>query len=664
MHRFFILLTPLLFLACGKGEESHHGPSTAIVDTSVVDEDQDGIPENEDCDDTDVDLGAIAEDGDCDGALTAEDCDDADAESTVIAEDADCDGVLTPDDCDDEDSESTVMADDTDCDGVVAADDCDDEDSESTVVADDADCDGTLTAEDCDDNDSSLNGLDEDEDGYSTCDEDCDDGESSVNPGAADGLISDRDCDASPSVAGLSGADYSFHGEAYFDNAGMGVSSAGDVDGDGLDDLLIGAPYYEAELEDAGAAYIILGKNLGSESSLDLANSDYILLGDAPQGFAGYTLSGAGDVDGDGLDDLLVGAYNADALQYSGNDRGAAYLILGKSLGSESVIELGDADYIFSGVDGGDWAGCSVAGVGDLDSDGLDDILIGADHHSNEQGTAYLFFGSSLGTISEIDLRYADHRFNGEQNNDFAGTSVSSAGDVDGDGLPDILIGAHPRTEADRIGAVYIVLGSTIAVSSTIVSLGNDSDYKLIGAQAQDYTGWSTAGVGDVDGDGLDDVLVGAYHTDTNNGSSTGVTYLLMGSSLGSDKSIELSGSSDYVFVGEGTYDLSGVAIDGAGDVDGDGLSDILIGALYYDEEGERPGAAYVILGASLGSESTIELADADFKLLGEVSDGRAGRAVSTAGDVNNDGLSDILVGAPTTGEDLEGRAYLILSGL
>ena len=144
--------------------------------TLFTDEDEDGVPLDDDCDDTDSALGHVMADMDCDGALTADDCDDADASSTIIAEDADCDGTLTADDCDDADPSSTVMADDMDCDGALTADDCDDADASSTIIAEDADCDGTPTDEDCDDADGNCRrGLDGDlRDGTPT-DDDCDD---------------------------------------------------------------------------------------------------------------------------------------------------------------------------------------------------------------------------------------------------------------------------------------------------------------------------------------------------------------------------------------------------------------------------------------------------------------------------------------------------------
>jgi hypothetical protein len=153
-------------------------------------------------------------------------------------------------------------------------------------------------------------------------------------------------------------------------------------------------------------------------------------------------------VDGDGLDDILVGAsYNDD-----GGDRaGKAYLILGASLGGSSEIDLALADHSFVGENSYDDAGISVASAGDLDGDGLDDILVGA--HRNG-GKAYLILGASLGGSSEIDLSLADYRFLGEDTYDYAGVSVSSAGDVNGDGLDDILVGAFGGS-----GKAYLILG-------------------------------------------------------------------------------------------------------------------------------------------------------------------------------------------------------------
>ena len=186
------------------------------------DADQDGISScYGDCDDNDAALGWISDDADCDGTLTDDDCDDGDASLGDIANDGDCDGALTGDDCDDGDANSTLVADDGDCDGVFTADDCDDGDVDSTTVADDGDCDGTLTAEDCDDGDSGLNLNDADGDGYSTCDGDCDDYDSSSH--AWDGSTSA--CSSSSCLDILNGNNSSGDGTFWLDPDGDGANA-------------------------------------------------------------------------------------------------------------------------------------------------------------------------------------------------------------------------------------------------------------------------------------------------------------------------------------------------------------------------------------------------------------------------------------------------------
>ena len=406
--------------------------------------------------------------------------------------DDDSDGVAVDDDCDDTDANLGAVSDDGDCDGALTADDCDDGDVNLGAVSDDGDCDGALTADDCDD------------------------GDAAINPGAIDELLADMDCVEGISDNSLALAGYSFVGENSGDGAGFSVSSAGDVDGDDLDDILVGA---NANNDSAGKVYLILGASLGSTSAIDLSNADYSFVGENSGDGAGVSVSSAGDVDGDDLDDLLVGADGCD--DYAGK----VYLILGASLGITSEIELSDADYSFAGENNYDSVGQSVSSAGDVDADGLDDLLMGS-YGNDGAGKVYLILGASLGITSEIDLSNADYSFVGQYNVDYAGFSVSNAGDVDGDGLDDLLVGAQNNDDGgSSAGKTYLILGASLGVSSEIDLYY--ADHSFVGENNYDRSGVSVSSAGDVDGDGLDDLLVGA-DDNGDSGSGAGKAYLIL----------------------------------------------------------------------------------------------------------------------------------------
>ncbi len=620
--------------------------SDASLGSRLEDADCDGILTDDDCKDADASLGARSEDADCDGILTDDDCDDTDVASLTRAEDGDCDGVPTADDCDDTDAASLTRAEDGDCDGFPTAEDCDDTNPLRPIAAEDEDCDGVDAENDCDDenplaypgaperllgtdlacdgNGGSLANADlafvgqrqEDNAGTSVSAAGDVDGDGlddllvgapgSDLGGSAAGKVylflgSSLDASASSAIA-LGDADFAFIGENGGDQVGTSVSAAGDVDGDGLDDLLVGASTNDDSGSDAGKAYLLLGSSVAASlsSTIDLSQADFAFIGENSVDYAGRSVSAAGDVDGDGRDDLLVGAYKNDD---GGRDAGAAYLILGSSIAASlsSTIDLSQADFAFTGENASDHAGGSVCAAGDVDGDGRGDLLVGApnnDDGGSYAGKAYLILGSSLAASlsSTIDLSQADFAFIGENEDDRAGERVSPAGDVDGDGLDDLLVGAPNNDDGGSgAGKVYLLLGSTLAASaSSTIDLRN-ADFAFIGENRLDFAGDSVSPAGDVDGDGLDDLVVGVSQND-NGGTDAGTAYLLLGSTLAASLSgtIDL-GDADFAFIGENSQDHAGTSVSAAGDVDGDGRDDLVVGAYGNDDRGSAAGKAYLI---------------------------------------------------------------------
>jgi hypothetical protein len=507
----------------------------------------------------------------------------------------------------------------------------------------------------------------------------------------AGGILADRaaaqDFPAAIPLSTLDGfIGFRLDGVALADGSGSAVSAAGDINGDGVDDLLIGAYGADPNGGYSGSSYVVFGRTTGFDPTLALSSLDgttgFRIDGASANDGSGRAISAAGDINGDGVDDLLIGAFGADS---NGSSSGSSYVVFGRTTGFDPTLALSGLDgttgFRLDGASAGDRAGFAVSAAGDVNGDGVDDLLIGAPTAQPSgiySGSSFVVFGRTTGFAPTVALSSLDgttgFRLDGAAPGDRAGRAVSAAGDVNGDGVDDLLIGAYGADlNGNSSGSSYVVFGRTTGFHTTLAlsSLDGTTGFRLDGASQENLAGFAVSAAGDVNGDGVDDLLIGAFGTDRN-GIDSGSSYVVFGRTTGFDPTLALSsldGTTGFRLDGTSAGDNSGRAVSAAGDINGDGVDDLLIGAYGADLNGNNSGSSYVLFGRTTGFDPTLALSGLDgttgFRLDGASQDDRSGVAVSAAGDVNGDGVDDLLIGAPFTDSSSidSGSSYVVFGG-
>ncbi len=478
------------------------------------------------------------------------------------------------------------------------------------------------------------NDFDQDIDGYSLGD-DCDDTDASVRPTAEERCDDgrDNDCDGTERTGcaadgatrlNLGGATVSSATSLAWSGADV---AAGDLDGDGISDVAIGATGTGIGRE--GGVYVVTGPVRG-EWSLEAAA--WRLGGSMPESQFGSAVLVA-DVDGDGWLDVIGGGAGNPAAG------GALYAAFGPIQGSVDLDASGEAYRIDAAV-GTSRSWQTLASAGDIDGDGADDFLAGAVAMGSGGPTALWFVRGNPSRALTLGDGVPVTSADGAP----LSTSASGGADLDGDGVLDMAIGVPERGG----GVVYIVSGDALEGCNL------DDSGVVIEASGRDAAfGISVSAGGDTDGDGRVDLLVGAASFSHDTG--IGGAFLFRNLSGSTHRQTDAVAS----FTSPSRVDAAGATVDARGDVNGDALADLVIGAPMAHITAEQEGAIYVVLSPVDG---VVDLTKSDGTLFGISPWNRAGSALATDGDFDDDGADDLLIGAPSaaTTQTLAGQTYVV----
>lgn len=427
-------------------------------------------------------------------------------------------------------------------------------------------------------------------------------------------------------AAGFGG--FAIAGATAQSHAGYGVGGGGDVNGDGINDVVIGAP--DGDLSGTGRAYVIYGSN--ESTNIDLINitdgpSGFAIVGSPPSSSIGHAVS-LGDTNADGYADVIVG-------DPDGNEAtGSVAVIFGNpDPHMADISNLGPDGYVLFGSGLGNRSGWAVSTVEDTDSDGMRDIAISERSYA-DRGYVYIIAGKDSAEDGPIVTKGAVTWRSGEEFGDQLGTSLASVSDVNGDGFGDFIAGAP-----GALGA----LGSPSEAGASYLFYSNGyKEFKFAGAFAYDHSGTSVAGGFDLNGDTFADIVIGAPGAGLT-GPQTGLVYFVFGPFAFYVSLIRLSDG--FLVTGADPGDAAGTSVAMSPDINGDGLADTLIGAPFAT----GTGRAYVVYGRNAtGSVSLTDISTGlgGFAVEGEADGDWAGYALAAPGDVNGDGVPDIVIGA------------------
>lgn len=483
-------------------------------------------------------------------------------------------------------------------------------------------------------------------------------------------------------------------GDDNFEKLGHSASNAGDINGDGIDDFLVGVPGKYQTTKGRGEVYVIYGgriNNLTSQNNLPIRRleiPDQILY----TGFSSFRVELSpffSDQDGDSLrfnatsfDTTVVKVkINGESLIIEEVGQGRAQVYVHAEDGRTGEVdnyfhvfvepeglEIGECvegnGMVIIGEDVSERFGFYTSNGGDINGDGVDDLLVGNSYlgpeYSIVQGRAYVFFGGAdriKDTLRIADLNGTNgFIITGDSVHGSLGGSLAGLGDVNGDGLDDVLISAHESSSngIPLSGRCYVIFGrkSGFTPIFDLESLDGENGFIIDGRSRSERIGKKVSFAGDINGDGINDILIGADHASIT-APLSGEVIVVFGKDSGFPSNFDLqslNGENGFIIYGKGELDLLGYALHGPGDINGDGLDDLLFGAIGYDSQGmEDNGAVFVLFGSTKTFNSVFDLSSLDgtngYEIPGVSAGSKIGSSVKGIGDINGDGIKDFALG-------------------